>query len=214
MRLVGKLLEAHAWTDDVGRMSSIFDVSHWSSSCLHFLALLMLGDLPVHRSRAYFAHRRHLGNFCSSYFCKRACLHCLITGDALVLDSEWHWIFDCPHFEELRLKFPVFSRALDSCRNDRGFALVEDLVSLLKKTQTQYRVAVSFGSFLRQALALRECWIGEVCARGRPCKPPDHWSRNLFMHPPSDAEFPEEVAEKFDDGQPWFNVMDDLSAVQ
>ena len=111
------------------------------------------------------------------------------------------------------MKFPGFSRTLRSCRSDRGFALAEDLVKLLKMSQTQYRVAVSFGSFLRQAIALRESWISEVCARGRPCKPPDHWSRNLFIHPPSDAEFPPEVAEKFDDGQPWFNVMDELSAV-
>ena len=33
------------------------------------------------------------------------------------------------------------------------------------------------------------------------------------MHPPSDAEIPAKVAEKFDDGQPWFSVMDELSAV-
>ena len=51
----------------------------------------------------------------------------------------------------------------------------------------------------------------EVCARGRLCKPPDHWSRNLFQDPPSDAEFPAEIAEKFDDGQPWYNAADELS---
>ena len=61
------------------------------------------------------------------------------------------------------------------------------------------------------AVALRESWIRDVCARGRLCKPPDHWSRNLFIHPPSDAEFPAEIAEKFDDGQPWFNTTDELS---
>ena len=111
------------------------------------------------------------------------------------------------------MKLPVFSRTLESCKSDRGFALEEDLVKMLKKTQTQYHVAVSFGSFIRQAIALRESWISGVCARGRPCKPPDHWSRNLFSHPLSDAEIPAEVAEKFDDGQPWFNVMDELSAL-
>ena len=75
----------------------------------------------------------------------------------------------------------------------------------------EYRVAVSLGSFIRQAIALRESWISEVCARGRLCKPPDHWSRNLFQDPPSDAEFPAEIAEKFDDGQPWYNAADELS---
>ena len=97
--------------------------------------------------------------------------------------------------------------------SDRGFALAEDLVSFLKNVQIQYRVVVSLGSFIRQAVALRESWISDVCARGRLCKPPDRWSRNFFIHPPSDAEFPPEVAEKFDDGQPWSNVMDELSAV-
>ena len=112
------------------------------------------------------------------------------------------------------MSLPVFERTLRSCRtSDRGFALAEDLVSLLKNVQIQYRVAVSLGSFIRQAVALRESWIRDVCARGRLCKPPDHWSLNLFIHPPSDAEFPPEVAEKFDDGQPWFNVMDEISAV-
>ena len=80
-----------------------------------------------------------------------------------------------------------------------------------RKVQIEYRVAVSLGSFIRQAIALRESWISEVCARGRLCKPPDHWSRNLFQDPPSDAEFPAEIAEKFDDGQPWYNAADELS---
>ena len=112
------------------------------------------------------------------------------------------------------MKLPVFERTLRSCRtSDRGFALGEDLVSLLKNVQIEYRVAVSLGSFIRQAVALRESWIRDVCARGRLCKPPDHWSRNLFIHPPSDAEFPPEVVEKFDVGQLWFNSADDLSAV-
>ena len=207
-----KLRVLREWIDGAGRLSSIFDVSQWSSSCLHFISLLMLGELPVHRVRAYYAQRRSLGNFRRSRFCKRACLHCLITGDMLVLDSEWHWIFDCPHFGELRMKLPVFERTLRSCRtSDRGFALAEDLVSLLKNVQIEYRVAVSLGSFIRQAIALRESWISEVCARGRLCKPPDHWSRNLFQDPPSDAEFPAEIAEKFDDGQPWYNATDELS---
>ena len=198
-----KLRVLREWIDGAARLSSIFNVSQWSSSCLHFISLLMLGELLVHRVRAYYAQRRSLGNFRRSRFCKRACLHCLITGDMLVLDSEWHWIFDCPHFGELRMKLPVFEHTLRSCRtSDRGFALAEELVSLLKNVQIQYRVAVSLGSFIRQGIALRESWISDVCARGRLCKPPDHWSRNLFIHPPSDAEFPPEVAEKFDDGQP------------
>ena len=80
-------------------------------------------------------------------------MHCLITGDMLVLDSEWHWVFDCPHFGELRMKLPVFERTLRSYRtSDRGFALAEDLVSLLKNVQIQYSLAVSLGSLIRRQL--------------------------------------------------------------
>ena len=65
------------------------------------------------------------------------------------------------------MKLPVFERTLRSCRtSDRGFALAEDLVSLLKNVQIQYRVAVSLGSFIRQAVVLRESWMRDVCARG------------------------------------------------
>ena len=105
------------------------------------------------------------------------------------------------------MKLPVFEHTLRSCRtSDRGFALAEDLVSLLKKVQIEYRVAVSLGSFIRQAISIRESWKSEVCARGRPCKPPEHWARNLLIEPPSDEEFPAEVAENFDEGQPWFDI--------
>ena len=83
----------------------------------------------------------------------------------------------------------------------------------MKNVQIESRVEVCLGSFIRQAIALSESWISDVCARGRLCKPPDHWSRNLLIHPPGDAEFPAEVAEKFDDGQPWFNATNKLSAV-
>ena len=97
----------HAWADGAGRSSSIFDVSFWSKSCLHFMSMLMLGELPVNRTRAYFTNRTHLRNFCTSQYCKRACLYCLFDDDTLVLDSEWHWIFDCPHFREVRINLPV-----------------------------------------------------------------------------------------------------------
>ena len=67
------------------------------------------------------------------------------------------------------MNLPVLERTLRSCRvSDRGFALAEDLVSLLKKVQIEYRVAVSLGSFIRQAIALRESSLSEVCARGPP----------------------------------------------
>ena len=82
----------------------------------------MLGELPVNRTRANFTRRTHLRNFFTKYFSilqarlstlshdgrHAGCLHCLMTGDTLVLDSEWHWVFDCLHFDEVSLKLPVF----------------------------------------------------------------------------------------------------------
>ena len=91
-----------------------------------------------------------------------------------------------------------FKFIIESSRNaDRGFALVADLISFLEKVQLQQRAGVSLGSFIRQAISLRESWMRETCARGRPCTPPDHWPCNLLEFPPSDADFPVEIAENF-----------------
>ena len=95
---------------------------------------------------------------------------------------------------------------------NRGFATVANLVSLLKEVQIQYCLGVSLGSFIRQEISIRESWMSEVCARGRPCEPPEHWARNLLIEPPSDEEFPAEVADNFDEGQPWFDIIEGLSA--
>jgi len=43
-------------------------------------------------------------------------------------------------------------------------------------------------SIVRQAIALRETWLGDACVRGRRCVPPTHWGRNLIRHPPCAAE--------------------------
>jgi hypothetical protein len=68
-----------------------------------------------------------------------------------------------------------------------------------------------FSEFFHQPeTPIQDFSIREVCVRGRHCVAPRDWSRNLFVHPPSDADFPVEVAEKFDDGQPWFDIMEDF----
>ena len=89
---------------------------------------------------------------------------------------------------------------------NRGFATVANLVSLLKEVQIQYFLGVSLGPFIRQAISIRESWMSDVCARGSPFEPPEHWARNLLIEPPSDEEFPAEVAENFVEGQPWFDI--------
>ena len=86
-----------------------------------------------------------------------------MTGDTLVLDSEWHLIFGCTHFDDLRLKLLVLGRTIGECRNYgiRGFATVANLVSLLKEVQTQYCLGVSLGSFIRHAISIRESRMSE-----------------------------------------------------
>ena len=111
----------------------------------------------------------------------------------------------------MRFNLPVFETTIESSRSsDRGFSMVADLVCLLKKAQAQYQIGVSLSSFIRQAIALRDSWMSETSTRGRHCTLPNHWPRNLFAYPPSEAEFPAEVAELFDDDRPWFDVIDGI----
>lgn len=59
--------------------------------------------------------------------------------------------------------------------------------------------------FVRQLLS-----VG--LGRGR-LRAPNHWPRNFFENPPCDADFPLEVYENFDDGQPWFDFSSSFSVV-
>jgi hypothetical protein len=86
--------------------------------------------------------------------------------NTLVLDSEWHWIFDCPFFTELRMKFPVFSRILKrSTYRGRKFALAADLICLVKEVRIQSHIG-----FVLVRLSGRQLTCGSLglakCARG------------------------------------------------
>ena len=54
----------------------------------------------------------------------------------------------------------------------------------------------------------------EMCARGRPALHLAIARETFCVQPPGDADFLAEVTEKFDDGQPWHNVIDEISYVQ
>ena len=93
----------------------------FSRTSFKLLAQLMLGELPVNRVNAYWFfenqrenQRQYLGNFGTTWYGKRACLHCFLNGDTVVLDSEWHWLFNCVHFHELRHKRPFLQETLKS----------------------------------------------------------------------------------------------------
>ena len=151
-------------------------------------------------------YRSSLSAFGESWFGKRACLHCFLSKDTLVLDSEWHWIFDCHLFRELRNKNPYFFDFLKSLKCDRGYADIDDLGKLLTAIQNDSRLGFSLVSFLRQAIILREKWMEEACVRGRLCDVPGHWGRNLIRDPPCAAElseFFEDFEQSFLDGQPF-----------
>ena len=120
--------------------------------------------------------RTNLGDFGSTFFGKRACLHCFLNGDTIVVDSEWHWIFDCHHFSELRMKFPSFHKTLRSIQNDSGRDYVDesDLARLLNMIISDSQLGFSLASFVRQAISERKL-VGRRLRAG----PPLHSARAL-----------------------------------
>ena len=106
------------------------------------------------------------------------------------------------------MKFPSFHKTLRSIQNDssRDYVDESDLARLLNMIiiDCHSQLGFSLASFVRQAISLRESWLGDVCVRGRRCTPAKFWHRDLFEHPPCAAEFPPDFEESFTDGKPWF----------
>ena len=89
--------------------------------------------------------------------------------------------FVCSLFSEILAKNPYFLDSMNSLRNDTDYAELTDL-RLCKNSnaiQNGSRLGFSVVSFVRQAIALREFWLGTACVRGRLCIPPAHRGRNL-----------------------------------
>ena len=103
----------------------------FSRSSFYHLARLVLGGLTVGRTQAMYQYRSSLSAFGESWFGKRACLHYFLKHDNLVLDSEWHWMFDCHIFSELRLKNPYLFDFFKAIQKIRGYAVIDDLGKLL-----------------------------------------------------------------------------------
>ena len=116
-----------------------------------------------------------LHTFRTSSYCKRSCLFCVLNSDTVVLDSEWHWIFDCPQFSPLRDKYPKFLTVLRSIREnsiEENFSIESDLRRLFHSILDDSKCGFSLVAFLNQALTLRKTWLDEVCVRGHPGAPP------------------------------------------
>ena len=107
-------------------------------------------------------------------------------------------------FLRIAVKIPFLDETLNSNRSDSESAEIHHLGLLLNAIQTDSRLGFSLASFVRQASSLREKWFSEVCVRGRLCASPELWHRNLFQHPPSAAELPDNFERSFLDGKPWF----------
>ena len=70
----------------------------FSDKYFNLLARLVLGEMPVQRVNGMYLYRTSVRNFGQLCFGKCTCWHCFLPGDALVFDSEWHWLFDCTQF--------------------------------------------------------------------------------------------------------------------
>ena len=93
---------------------------------------------------------------------------------------------------------------MNSLRNNREYAELNDLCKLSNAIQSDYRLGFSVVSFFRQVITLREIWLGDACVRGRICITPGHWGRNLIRCPPCAVELPHNFEQTFPDGAPWF----------
>ena len=130
----------------------------------------------------------------------------MLNSDTVVLDSEWHWIFDCDQFSALRAKYPHFSEVLRNIREtsiEKNYSVDIDLRNLFRSILDDHKCGFSLSSFIRQATTVRKTWLGEVSVRGRLCAPPSHWNRNIFSQPLADTDVPVDVARDFDSGRPW-----------
>ena len=99
------------------------------------------------------------GKFRETWYGKRACPCCFLEHDTLVLDSEWHWIFDCVGFAEIRSKMPYLSNCLTEIRKNAVFSEIHDLGNLMNAIQNDSRLGFSTVSFLRRAISQREIFM-------------------------------------------------------
>ena len=65
--------------------------------------------------------------------------------------------------------------------NNREYAELNDLCKFLNEIQIDSRLGFSVVSFFRQAIILREMWLGDACVRGRLCITPGHGPQSDSM---------------------------------
>ena len=71
------------------------------------------------------------------------------------------------------------------------------------KKLDSHRLDFFLASLLRQAMAVRKMWLGEVYGRGRLCTFPLHWNRNLFSLLAMTLPRQKSPRVDFNSGRPW-----------
>jgi hypothetical protein len=54
------------------------------------------------------------------------------------MNSEWHWIFDCPKFDAIRAKHLYLRDSLESIRSNSEYAELNDLCKRLNAIQIDF----------------------------------------------------------------------------
>ena len=132
------------------------------------LARLILGKLLVNRIDAIHRFRPFFGKSGETWYGKRACPCCFLEHDILVLDAEWHCVFDCSGFDEICMKMPYFFKCLQEIRNNLEYAEIRDLGNLMSAIQKDYRLGFSTVSFIRRAISEGEFYEGLLLCAGPP----------------------------------------------
>ena len=122
-----------------------------------------LGKVPVNHVKGNYQHRYWIGNFGQSWFGKCAYLHCFLTDDTLVLDSDCHWVFGCPHVSDIRSNALSFSETIKSTRgNITSLTLMTKSCANFRFRFRDFRIGFSL------ARSSREKWLDDVRVGGPP----------------------------------------------
>ena len=106
-----------------------FDVSVGADSFRTLLRVLA-GREDFARVNAHYTRRAHVPELADAAR-KRCCLWCWKTRGAVVMDSEWHALLDCPQTRSARARFYLTSFVDAHASWAPGASTVEDLAKLV-----------------------------------------------------------------------------------
>ena len=133
-------------------------------SAIQSLCKVCYGGLTVGRTRAHYQYHDELENAGVTDNLRKSCLYCLKSRKVCVLDSEWHFVFHCPHFTDLRnSRLRNIETGSEWIESPRPSVALINLISLCTKEPTRLQ---SLGSFVRLSLRVREKWLKENVSGG------------------------------------------------